>query len=81
MSEIEMAQEDIEHAAHEHAHGGVPHAKKAAIVIATLAACLAICETAEGRPDGRPHPSHRGLRHLGPIPRQGGQASHFQHRG
>jgi hypothetical protein len=46
MSEIEMAQEGIEHAAHEHAHGGVPHAKKAAIVIATLAACLAICETA-----------------------------------
>jgi hypothetical protein len=46
MSEIEMAQEGIEHAAHEHAHGGVPHAKKAAIVIAALAACLAICETA-----------------------------------
>lgn len=32
-------------AAHERAHGTVPHAKKAAIVIATLAACLAICET------------------------------------
>ena len=46
MSEIEMAQEGMEHAAHEHAHGGVPHAKKAAVVIATLAACLAVCETA-----------------------------------
>jgi len=46
LSEIEMAQESLEHAAHEHAHGTVPHAKKAAIVIATLAACLAICETA-----------------------------------
>jgi len=46
MSEIEMAQESLEHAAHEHAHGGVPHAKKAAILIAMLAACLAVCETA-----------------------------------
>src|SRR3954453_16895601 len=46
MTEIEMAQEGIEHAAHEHAHGGVPHAKIAAIVIASLAASLAICETA-----------------------------------
>jgi len=46
MSEMEMAQESLEHAAEEHAHGGVPHAKKAAIVIAALAACLAICETA-----------------------------------
>jgi len=46
LSEIEMAQGSLEHAAHEQAHGTVPHAKKAAIVIATLAACLAICETA-----------------------------------
>ena len=46
MSEMEMAQEGLEHAADEHAHGGVPHAKKAAIVIAGLAVCLAICETA-----------------------------------
>ena len=46
LSEIEMAQESLEHEALEHAHGTVPHAKKAAIVIATLAACLAICETA-----------------------------------
>jgi hypothetical protein len=45
MSEIEVAQESMEHAAHAHAHGGVPHAKQAAIVIAILAACLAICET------------------------------------
>ena len=45
MSEMEMAQEGLEHAAHEHAHGGVPHAKSAAIVIATLAALLALCET------------------------------------
>jgi len=42
MSELEMAQEGLEHAA----YGGVPHAKKAAIVIAGLAACLAVCETA-----------------------------------
>ena len=46
MSELELAQESLERAAHEHEKGGVPHAKKAAIVIATLAACLAICETA-----------------------------------
>ena len=46
MSELEMAQEGLEHAAHEHAHGSVPHAKRAAVVIAGLAACLAICETA-----------------------------------
>ena len=46
MSELEMAQESLEHAAHEHAEGTVPRAKKAAIVIAGIAACLAICETA-----------------------------------
>jgi hypothetical protein len=45
MSEIEVAQESLEHAAHEHASGGVPYAKQAAIVIATLAACLALAET------------------------------------
>jgi hypothetical protein len=45
MSNIEVAQESLEHAAHEHAHGGVPYAKQAAIVIAGLAACLALCET------------------------------------
>lgn len=46
MSAIEVAQESIEHATHEHASGGVPHAKLAAVVIATLAASLAVCETA-----------------------------------
>lgn len=46
MSELEVAQESLQHAAHEHASGGVPFAKLAAIVIATLAASLAVCETA-----------------------------------
>lgn len=46
MSQIEVAQESLEQATHAHAHGGVPHAKKAAIIIATLASCLALCETA-----------------------------------
>ena len=46
MSELEMAQEGLEHATHEHEHGGVPHAKQAAVLIAALAACLAVCETA-----------------------------------
>ncbi len=44
MSEIEVAQESLEHAAHEHA-SGAPYAKQAAIVIAALAACLALTET------------------------------------
>lgn len=46
MSELEMAQEGLEHATHEHGHGGAPHAKRAAVVIAALAAALAVCETA-----------------------------------
>ncbi len=45
MSELEVAQESLEHAAHEHAHGGVSYAKQAAIVIAVMAASLAVCET------------------------------------
>ena len=44
MSEIEVAQESLERAAHEHA-SGAPYAKQAAIVIAALAACLALAET------------------------------------
>lgn len=46
MSEMEMAHEGLEHATEAHEHGLVPHAKRAAIIIAILAACLAVCETA-----------------------------------
>jgi hypothetical protein len=46
MSELERAQDSLEHATEAHAHGGVPHAKRAAIIIASLAAALALCETA-----------------------------------
>ena len=45
MSELEMAHEGLEHATEAHEHGVVPHAKRAALVIAVLAACLAVCET------------------------------------
>lgn len=44
MSDLEMAQDGMEKAAHEHEHGGVPHARRAAIVIAVLAAMLAVAE-------------------------------------
>lgn len=46
MSELEMAQESLDHATEAHEHGSVPHAKRAAIVIASLAAALALCEAA-----------------------------------
>ena len=46
MSELEMAQESLDHATEAHEHGSVPHAKHAAIVIASLAAALALCEAA-----------------------------------
>lgn len=46
MDDLDLAKEHIEHAAHGHAEGqaAVPHARRAAIVIAVLAAALAICE-------------------------------------
>jgi hypothetical protein len=46
MSELEMAQESLEHATEAHEHGTVPHAKRAAIIIASLAAALALAESA-----------------------------------
>ena len=46
MSELELAQDGLEKAAHAHEHGGVPHARRAAIVIAVLAAVLAVTENA-----------------------------------
>jgi hypothetical protein len=41
MSEIEDVRESMEHAANEHAHGGVPFGRKAAMLIAVMAAMLA----------------------------------------
>lgn len=47
MNNLELAKEHIEHAGHQAhgaAHEAVPHGRRAAIVIAVLAAALAICE-------------------------------------
>lgn len=46
MSELEMAQESLEQATEAHEQRGVPHAKRAAIIIASLAAALALAESA-----------------------------------
>ena len=46
MAASEQVHEQLEHAVHATAHGGVPNARRAAVLIAALAAALAICETA-----------------------------------